>query len=243
MPKKLPGLFALLLVAAIAGCTQPETKPDCRVLIAEADGTDPQHTRIQVETNFGAFYIELFDDASPVTSANFRKYVETGYYDRVVLHRIIEGFMAQGGKFDNTTKQPKTPTQPSIVNEAATSGCLNDKYTLSMARTQDPNSARTEFFINFVHNEFLDPTEQSAGYAVFGIVYDGRDVIDRIESVPVHVFDPAEDQMCQAESGNRPNCPDTAVEMKTLRVTTGRTTTSSSTSSPLGNPTLNPTTP
>ncbi|MCA1813896.1 MAG: peptidylprolyl isomerase [Halobacteriales archaeon] len=196
----------------------PGAKPDCAALEQDAKGTAAGHTRVQVETNLGTFKVELFDDAAPKTAANFKMYAQDGFFDHVVLHRIVKGFMAQGGKFDNTTKQAKEPTHGPIVNEAASSGCLNRAYTLSMARTQDPNSAQTEFFTNFVDNSFLDPSPQSgAGYAVFGIVYQGRDVVDRIQNVPVHFYKPGTDRMCQG-GDQGPNCPDQPVEMVRVSV-------------------------
>jgi peptidyl-prolyl cis-trans isomerase A (cyclophilin A) len=198
--------------------TPPGTPPDCAALIRDANGSNAKHTKIQVDTNHGTFKVELFDDASPKTAANFKGYAESGFFDHVVFHRIVKGFMMQGGKFDNTTQQAKQPTQGNVANEAASSGCLNKKYTLSMARTNDPNSARSEFFVNYKDNTFLDPSPGSAGYTVFGIVYEGRDVVDRIENVPVHVYNPSQDRMCQAEQGNTPNCPNQPVEMVDVRV-------------------------
>jgi cyclophilin family peptidyl-prolyl cis-trans isomerase len=193
-------------------------KPDCNVLIRDANGSNAKHTKLQVDTNQGMFKVELFDDASPKTAANFKGYAQAGFFDHVVYHRILSDFMMQGGKFDNTTKTAKQPTQGTVVNEATSSGCKNKAYTLSMARTNDPDSAQSEFFVNFQDNSFLDPGPTGAGYTVFGIVYEGRDVVDRIEKVPVHVYNPSRDPMCQPEQGNRPNCPDQPVEMVRVQV-------------------------
>jgi peptidyl-prolyl cis-trans isomerase A (cyclophilin A) len=230
----------------LAGCTSPKTPPhttitvspaNCAAMISAADGSNSAHTRVMVETTKGVFRIELFDDASPITAKNFKTYVEEKYYDHVVYHRIIKGFMMQGGKFDNTTKSAKTPTHDPIKNEAKSSGCLNQAYTLSMARTQDPDSAQTEFFVNFVDNTFLDPSASSDGYAVFGIVYEGREVVQAIANVKVHVTG-ANDKMCQPEGGGTPNCPDVPVEMKSVTVFTGQ---GASASSPTTTPATNST--
>lgn len=195
----------------------PGAKPDCAALIRNANGSNAAHTKLQVDTNHGTFKVELFDDAAPKTAANFKGYAESGFFDHVVFHRIVKDFMMQGGKFDNTTKQAKAATQPTVVNEAVSSGCLNKAYTLSMARTSDPNSARSEFFVNFKDNTNLDPSAGNPGYAVFGIVYEGREVVDRIENVPVHTYSPTRDPMCQG-GDQGPNCPDQPVEMVDVKV-------------------------
>ncbi|MCE2646820.1 MAG: peptidyl-prolyl cis-trans isomerase, partial [Burkholderiaceae bacterium] len=120
---------------------------------------------------------------APKTVANFLAYVKAGHYDNTVFHRVINGFMVQGGGFEPGMRQK--PTQAPIENEAG-NGLKNDRYTVAMARTSDPHSATAQFFINVADNAFLNhsaPTAQGWGYCVFGKVVEGRDVVDRIKSV------------------------------------------------------------
>lgn len=214
-------VVAILLMAALlfAGCGS-KSAVKCSDLIANANGTNTGHTKVEVTTNKGVFKVELFDDASPISAKNFKTYVEEKFYDNVVFHRIIKTFMMQGGKFDNTTKAAKPGAHAPIELEASKSGCLNKAYTLSMARQggSNPTTATTEFFVNFKDNTNLDPTGPNTGYAVFGIVYEGRDVVDKIKNVPVHVYNAARDPMCQSEQGGAPNCPDSSVEMVSVKL-------------------------
>jgi cyclophilin family peptidyl-prolyl cis-trans isomerase len=229
--------IALCLVAALllAGCTSDKAGPvNCADLIKNADGTNAKHTKVAFETVKGTYKVELFDDASPITVKNFKTYVEEKYYDHVLYHRLIKGFMVQAGKFDNVTKKAKTPTHGAITLEGSSSGCKNVHYTLSMARTGDPNSAQTEFFTNFNDNAMLDPTGAGTGYAVFGIVYEGRAVVDAIEATPVHVFNSATDKTCQGEAPGgppTPNCPNQPLEMISVRIPANTAAPSSPTSS------------
>ena len=138
---------------------------------------------VQMETSAGTLRIELDEAHSPVSSANFLAYVGAGHYDGTVFHRVIKGFMLQGGGFDAAMKQKAV--QAPIRNEA-NNGVKNKRYTLAMARTSDPHSATAQFFINTVDNSFLDFKAEDAqgwGYAVFGRVVDGIDVVDAIEKV------------------------------------------------------------
>jgi peptidyl-prolyl cis-trans isomerase B (cyclophilin B) len=138
---------------------------------------------VQMETSAGSLRIELDDDKAPLSVANFLHYVANGHFDGTVFHRVIKGFMLQGGGFDVGMKQK--PTAAAIKNEA-TNGVKNKRYTLAMARTGDPHSATAQFFINTVDNGFLDFTSESPqgwGYAVFGRVVEGMDVVDSIEKV------------------------------------------------------------
>jgi peptidyl-prolyl cis-trans isomerase B (cyclophilin B) len=138
---------------------------------------------VQLDTSAGTLRIELDDVAAPVSTANFLQYVAAGHYDGTVFHRVIKGFMLQGGGFEPGMKQK--PTQPPIKNEA-NNGLKNKRYTLAMARTSDPHSASAQFFINTVDNDFLDFRAENAqgwGYAVFGRVVQGMDVVDAIEKV------------------------------------------------------------
>jgi peptidyl-prolyl cis-trans isomerase B (cyclophilin B) len=138
---------------------------------------------VQMETSAGTLRIELDEAAAPQSTENFLAYVKAGHYDGTVFHRVIKGFMVQGGGFEPGMKQK--PTQAPIRNEAG-NGLKNKRYTLAMARTSEPHSATAQFFINTVDNGFLDfkgESPQGWGYAVFGRVVDGTDVVDRIEGV------------------------------------------------------------
>jgi peptidyl-prolyl cis-trans isomerase B (cyclophilin B) len=138
---------------------------------------------IKLTTNFGEIVLELFSDKAPVTAANFEEYVKSGHYDGTIFHRVINGFMIQGGGFDADMKQKDT--RDPIKNEA-NNGVSNKTYTVAMARTMDPHSASAQFFINVADNDFLDFKSESTqgwGYAVFGQVVEGKDVVDRIKTV------------------------------------------------------------
>lgn len=138
---------------------------------------------VQMDTSAGTLRIELDDEKAPLSTANFLSYVNKGHYDGTVFHRVIKGFMVQGGGFEPGMKQK--PTDAPIRNEA-NNGLKNKHYTLAMARTSDPHSASAQFFVNTTDNGFLDFRAENAqgwGYAVFGRVVEGMDVIDRIESV------------------------------------------------------------
>jgi peptidyl-prolyl cis-trans isomerase B (cyclophilin B) len=138
---------------------------------------------IEMETSAGTMHFELDDEHAPVSAQNFLEYVRKGHYDGTVFHRVIKGFMLQGGGFDTDMNQK--PTAPAIRNEA-NNGLKNKRYTLAMARTSAPHSATSQFFINTVDNGFLDFTAESAqgwGYAVFGRVVKGTEVVDTIEKV------------------------------------------------------------
>ena len=137
---------------------------------------------ITLKTNKGDIVIELDEEKAPVTCANFKQYVEDGFYDGLIFHRVIPGFMIQGGGFMPDMMQ-KATREP-IENEAK-NGLSNVKYSIAMARTMDPHSASAQFFINTKDNAFLDyPGQDGWGYAVFGKVVEGQDVVDAIEKVP-----------------------------------------------------------
>lgn len=139
--------------------------------------------KVEFETNLGAFTVELNQQKAPITVANFIKYVEDGSYVGSQFHRVIPGFMAQGGGFDQ--KMNLLPTYSPIKNEAA-NGLKNSTATIAMARTNNPNSATRQFFINFVDNNFLDYDQRPPGYAVFGKVTKGFDVIQSMGKKPTH---------------------------------------------------------
>jgi peptidyl-prolyl cis-trans isomerase B (cyclophilin B) len=138
---------------------------------------------VELQTTAGVIRLELDDAKAPVTVANFVEYVKAGHYDGTVFHRVIKGFMLQGGGFESGLKQK--PTRDPIQNEA-NNGLKNDHYTVAMARTSAPHSASAQFFINSTNNDFLNFKSESAqgwGYAVFGKVVAGTDVVDAIEKV------------------------------------------------------------
>lgn len=140
-------------------------------------------SRVKIQTSLGDFVIELDDEKSPDTVKNFLQYAVDGFYDNTVFHRVIDGFMVQGGGFEPGLKQK--PTREPVRNEAG-NGLKNDPYTVAMARTSDPHSATAQFFVNVGDNDFLNfraATADAFGYCVFGKVVEGRDVVDKIKKV------------------------------------------------------------
>jgi peptidyl-prolyl cis-trans isomerase B (cyclophilin B) len=138
---------------------------------------------IKLQTNHGDITLELDAAKAPETAANFIQYVKDGHYDNTIFHRVIDGFMIQGGGFEAGMKQK--PTRDGVKNEAQ-NGLKNDHYTVAMARTSDPHSASAQFFINTSDNDFLNhsaPTPQGWGYCVFAKVTAGMDVVDKIGKV------------------------------------------------------------
>ncbi|HMK84797.1 MAG TPA: peptidylprolyl isomerase [Steroidobacteraceae bacterium] len=135
---------------------------------------------IRFETTLGEFTIELFEEKAPLTAANFMKYVDEGFFDGTIFHRVVPGFVIQGGGFTEDMTQKRT--HASIKNEAD-NGLKNLRGTLSMARTNDINSATSQFFVNLKDNDFLDHKRGNFGYAVFGRVTQGMEVIDQIAAV------------------------------------------------------------
>ncbi|MFT0173731.1 MULTISPECIES: peptidylprolyl isomerase [Paraburkholderia] len=138
---------------------------------------------VELHTNHGVIKLELNAEKAPKTVANFLNYVKNGHYDGTVFHRVIDGFMIQGGGFEAGMKQK--PTEAPIENEA-NNGLKNERGSIAMARTNDPHSASAQFFINVADNDFLNhssPTPQGWGYAVFGKVVEGLEVVDKIKKV------------------------------------------------------------
>jgi len=138
---------------------------------------------IKLHTNHGIITLELDEKAAPLTAANFTQYVQSGHFSNTLFHRVIDGFMIQGGGFEPGMKQK--PTGKPVKNEADNQ-LKNKTYTIAMARTSDPHSATAQFFINVADNAFLDhtaPNPQGWGYCVFGRVVEGTDVVDRIKRV------------------------------------------------------------
>jgi len=152
------------------------------VLAASALSTLAANPMVELKTNQGEIVVELFADKAPKSAENFVQYVKDGHYNGTIFHRVIDGFMVQGGGFDADMKQKST--RAPIENEAK-NGLRNEPGTLAMARTANPHSASAQFFINLVPNTFLDyPSPDGWGYAVFGKVVKGMDVVDRIAKVP-----------------------------------------------------------
>jgi peptidyl-prolyl cis-trans isomerase A (cyclophilin A) len=139
------------------------------------------NTMVDMKTSMGNIEIELFDDKAPVSAKNFESYVKSNFYTGTIFHRVIPGFMVQGGGLE--ANMVEKSTKAPIVNEAS-NGLKNTRGTLAMARTSDPNSASSQFFINVADNNFLNKSAMDAGYAVFGKVTKGMDIVDKIVSVP-----------------------------------------------------------
>jgi cyclophilin family peptidyl-prolyl cis-trans isomerase len=166
------------LLAAVLALSLP--------LVAHAQGKKP--VNITLETSLGTIKLELYPDKAPATVANFVQYAKAGHYDGAVFHRVIKGFMVQGGGYDESYSQ--RPTQAPIQNEAK-NGLKNVRGSIAMARTGDPHSATAQFFINHGNNDFLDyPGRDGWGYAVFGKVTDGMDVVDQIAATPTGPIPP-----------------------------------------------------
>ncbi|MGL4420592.1 MAG: peptidylprolyl isomerase [Gemmataceae bacterium] len=163
---------------------------------------------VVMETSMGTLKIELFEDKAPVTVKNFLSYVEDKHYDGTIFHRVINDFMIQGGGFEPGLKQKKT--KDPIPNES-TNGISNTRGTLAMARTNVPNSATAQFFVNVKDNTFLDKAQaqDNVGYCVFGKVLEGMDVVDKIKVVDT------------ANAGGQANVPKTDVVIKSVKLSKG----------------------
>ncbi|MDM1765619.1 MULTISPECIES: peptidylprolyl isomerase [unclassified Acinetobacter] len=143
------------------------------------------NTDMQIKTNFGTIEIELYDDKAPLSVTNFKNYVKSNFYNGTIFHRVIPGFMIQGGGMNE--KMIEKSTQAAIKNESV-NGLKNDRGTLAMARTNHPDSATSQFFINVANNDFLNKSAGNSGYAVFGKVTKGMDVVDKIVNVPTENY-------------------------------------------------------
>ena len=169
-----------------------------------------ENPRVELKTSHGAIVVELFADRAPKTVANFLQYANEGFYAGTIFHRVIDGFMIQGGGFDRSMRE-KTPRAP-IENEAA-NGLKNTAGTLAMARTPHPHSAAAQFFINLKDNDFLDyraPTPQGYGYAVFGRVVRGMPLVMKIAKVPT------------GDSGDHENVPRVPVIIESATLIKGK---------------------
>jgi len=169
----------IIIVTAVASIffLSPISQKDQTEYYPEED----QMSLVTISTSAGDIHLELDADNAPITVANFLKLAEDGYYSGTIFHRIIEGFMVQGGGLDENMAPKPTNTDP-IQNEA-NNGLKNDRGSIAMARTMDPHSATGQFFINHKDNDFLNHTAETSqgwGYAVFGSVIDGMDIVDQI---------------------------------------------------------------
>lgn len=180
------GAVTVTSVMLIFGCKKEESavsgkRSEQEVLRREPKEIDVGSKTVKLETSMGDIVIELDHEKAPVTVKNFLEYVEEGFFDGTIFHRVIPDFMVQGGGF--TADMQRKPTHPPIVNEAVKE-LKNDRGTVAMARTNDPDSATSQFFINHKNNDSLNYVENlNAGYAVFGKVVEGMDVVDKIAAV------------------------------------------------------------
>ena len=171
-----------LCLLGVVGLTQ--------IARGESTGEAP---RVVLETNHGNIILELYPDKAPQSVENFLGYVDEGYYSGTIFHRVIDGFMIQGGGF--TDDMMKKPTKNGVLNEAD-NGLKNSRGTIAMARTNDPHSATSQFFVNIADNGPLDHTDKTPrgwGYTVFGKVVDGMDVVDAIAKAPTGTVGPFRD--------------------------------------------------
>ena len=197
----LVGLLTVLAVGLAAAADETKKGPAPAAPSAKGKG---KKVVVQIETSLGNIKAELYPDKAPKTVANFEEYMKAGFYDGTIFHRVVPGFVIQGGGFtkDMTQKKPNAPIPLESQN-----GLKNQRGTLAMARTSDPNSATSQFFINLKDNGMLDyPNPDKNGYAVFGKVVDGMDVVDKIAAVETTTVD-----MYQ-------NVPSTPVEIKSVKI-------------------------
>ena len=156
-------------------------------LLALGSAAASAETQVRLNTSHGPILIELFDDQAPATVDNFLAYVRDGFYENTIFHRVIPGFVIQGGGF--TADFQRKSTRAPVENEAG-NGLKNRRGTLSMARTNDPDSATSQFFINLDDNAFLDRQPGKPGYAVFGRVIEGMDTVEAIAAIPTGAAGP-----------------------------------------------------
>ncbi|MBV9697080.1 MAG: peptidylprolyl isomerase [Gammaproteobacteria bacterium] len=154
----------------------------CLALLPAGACAEEAPTQVRVTTNMGEFVIELRADRAPLTTANFLRYVREGFYSNTLIQRVVANFVVQGGGFDATTQKVK-PTHENVVNESG-NGLQNKRGAVGMARGESPHTSNSQFFVNLVDNPDLDPVPTRWGYAVFGKVVQGMDVVDRIGATP-----------------------------------------------------------
>ena len=170
-PRRFPALLAGLILSTVLASG----------LTRAADVTHSDAPKVMIETTEGNIVVSLRPDVAPETVANFLAYVRSGFYKGTIFHRVIPGFMIQGGGFNQSMERQQT--QAPVVNEAKPT-VKNLRGTIAMARTQDPDSATSQFFINLTDNDFLNAGVRGPGYAVFGKVTSGMGVVDAIASIP-----------------------------------------------------------
>lgn len=178
-------LITVSVFVLVVGCTKKENavlnEKAEEVSSEQSKGKSMESKMVKLETSMGDIIIELNEDKAPVTVKNFLQYAEEGFYDGLIFHRVISGFMIQGGGFTEDMQQKNTRSP--IANEAS-NGLKNDRNTIAMARTNNPNSATSQFFVNHKNNDFLNYVEGgNPGYTVFGKVVEGIDVVDKIAAV------------------------------------------------------------
>jgi len=183
--KQLVLIVGLIGAACLAPSFAAET-PAKPAAPAEA-AASAASPRVQVVTSMGSFTLELNAERAPLTVANFLKYVDQGHYTGTIFHRVVANFVIQGGGFDTGNKPVPAPAK--VVNESG-NGLTNQRGTLGMARSQDPHGGDAQFYVNLYDNEALDPNKTRWGYAVFGKVVQGMEVVDKIGNVPTGVRGP-----------------------------------------------------
>jgi len=177
-PKTL--LVALAAASALLLLARP---------VARADDLPSSNPEVRVTTNMGSFVIELYPDRAPLTVANFLRYVREGFYNNTLFHRVVANFVIQGGGHDATPPYALKPTYPPVVNESG-NGLQNKRGAVGLARAAGPHTGNAQFYINLVDNPELDPLPTRWGYAVFGQVVQGMDVVDQIGVVPTGAMGP-----------------------------------------------------
>ncbi|RMD61687.1 MAG: peptidyl-prolyl cis-trans isomerase [Planctomycetota bacterium] len=185
MHSRFPSIPAAVAVLGLAAAT---ALTNAAVHVARADGGEEKTVLVKLQTNVGDIVLELDREHAPISVENFLRYVDEGYYDGTIFHRVIPGFMIQGGGYDENLR-PAGKTHPPIKNEWR-NGLKNTRGTIAMARTRVADSATSQFFINLVDNAFLDQPRDGAAYAVFGKVVEGMDVVDKIAQIPTHRVGP-----------------------------------------------------
>ncbi len=179
-PMRRVAVCALMAAFACLLLVRPAARAD------DVTGTNPE---VRVTTNMGSFVIELRPDRAPLTVANFLRYVRAGFYTNTLFHRVVANFVIQGGGHDATAPYALKSTYPPVDNESG-NGLQNKRGAVGLARTSDPDTGNAQFYVNLVDNPELDPLPTRWGYAVFGEVVEGMDVIDRIGVVPTGAFGP-----------------------------------------------------
>lgn len=186
--KQISRIFMTLLISTLLYSQTVQAKAKERPVLAnpigEAVQRDNLYPRVKFETSLGDVVIELRRDRAPITVNNFLTYVKQKEYDNTLFHRIIGGYIVQGGGYDLEMKEK--PTNYKIINESG-NGLKNTQYSIAMARMSNPHSAMRQFFFNIADNENLDPNRRSWGYTVFGEVFEGQEIIDAMAAVATHV--------------------------------------------------------